>query len=238
MRQKRARKKPPKPDRVFKFPQAGGGEVTIGDAGKHRDLPPEKLSEAAQDQEKWAGKAESPFVQESPQLAALVRARREIPDWRQSVAVIKADLRKHLKPEEREFLQGRLAHFQTVLAEMLAVAGEYEEAAQTTPVVELRKEYRKILKAIDKPDDAVCKCKKTDPTLKTEESVVRLVWSNKHSQMMPVVRCNYCDSWNVKSEPSELSKFSGLRRRAEQLTEGQAPGDARQTLERAKHETL
>lgn len=241
MRQKRARKKPqakPETDRVFKFPQADGSEVVIGDAGKHRELSPEKLSESAQDQEQWAGKAESPFVQESPQLAALVRARREVPDWRQSVAAIKADLRKHLTAEQRNFLKERLAHFEGVLAETLAVAGEYEEAATIHPNLDMRKEYRQIVKAINKPDDVVCKCKKTDPTIKTDESVVRQVWSSKRNQMMPLIRCNHCDSWNVKPETAELSRLSGLRRRAEQSTEGQAPADARQTLERAKHTTL
>lgn len=237
MRQKRGKKRAA--DRVFKFKRADGQAVTIGDAGAHRDLTPAKLAESAEDQEKWAAKAESPFIQESPQLAAFVRARRQIPEWQQSVDVIKADLRKRsIKPDERAFLKERLIHFETVLAETLAMAGEYAEAAKVTPVKELREEYKRIVEAIKRPDDEQCKCDQSNPNILTKEGIVKWVWSKKHRQMMPLIACHHCGEWNVKPETPEISRLRGLRRQAEKMTEGQAPGRARETLERAKHTTL
>lgn len=106
-------------------------------------------------------------------------------------------------------------HVQTAraqLAEALAMQGHFAEAAEIHPDEQHSKRYRRIIRAIDKDDNApTCNCKVTQENdangkqvLVTGEHISEMVFSPKHNRMMPLLSCSRCGGMNVKPAPQHL----------------------------------
>lgn len=130
-----------------------------------------------------------------------------------------AAVRRSAEAQLQQLLQDPNAdpiHIQTAeaqLAEALAMQGHFVDAAAIHPDEQHRKRYQRIIRAIDKDDNApTCKCKAThekDPTsgnqvLVTGEHISEMVFSPKHESLMPLLACSKCQGMNVKPAPQHL----------------------------------
>lgn len=100
------------------------------------------------------------------------------------------------------------------LSHGLEIQGDYEQAADTHPLKKEQARLRKIIGAIGKPDDEVCKC----PSTKTEidgQSVEiapyfedKKIYSRKHGRMVSLVRCDKCKQIinATPTPPEQLTK--------------------------------
>lgn len=224
--------------KIFKFQTREGDTYQIGDGGKHLQLTAEKLAEAAKNQTEWNN---SPHLIVSPAMAQVHKARREALEWLQAARSVELELHQNHTKQERKNLQSRYNHLMTLLAEALAVCGNYKEALLVLPKhrVDLRREFEKVLRAIERPDEERCseECKKAfdaDPTKLTAESVEKYVLDPRTQRMTPMVRCASCGTLNVRAADGELAKQIQARSRAVELTKGKKPDEAKRILTEAR----
>lgn len=225
--------------RVFKFKRADGTEYVIGDGGKSLELTPEKLNEAIRNQAAW--EPSSPHLPVSPQTAHIQKAAREAMDWLEAARAVELELHQPHSKQETKDLKPRYNHLLKLLAEALATCGNYEEALAVLPrhEVELRREFQAINKAIWRDDSLRCSaaCAKAfdaDPTIRNRERVVRYIASRKHGGIIPLIACTSCGALNARPADGELAKQMAARSRAQQLTKGKSPAEARRALVDAK----
>lgn len=223
--------------KTFKFQTRSGETYQIGDSGKHLQLTVEKLQESAKNQAEWNN---SPHLSLSPAMAQVHQARREALEWLQAARPVELELHQNHTKAERKPILGRYNHLLTLLAEALAVCGNYEEALLVLPKhrVDLRREFEKVYRAIERPDDERCgeECKRAfeaDPTKLTAESVERYVFSVKHGRLLPMVRCTSCGDLNVRVADGDLAKQIQARSRATELTKGKRAEDVPRILTEA-----
>ncbi len=88
------------------------------------------------------------------------------------------------------------------LGEIYAEQGKYHKAIEVTKDAVRRKAYRDILKAIERPDDQVCKCEsrqffdgKTETTI-NPTFIADSVISEKHGGVVQVHKCATCGFMN------------------------------------------
>lgn len=224
--------------KTFRFQTREGETYRIGDGGKHIQLTAEKLAESAKNQAEWNN---SPHLTVSPAMAQVYKARREALEWLQAVRVVELELHQPHTKQERKDIKARFNHLMTLLAEALAVCGNYAEALMVLPKhrVDLRREFERVLRAIERPDEDRCgpDCKQkfdADPTKVTTESVEKYVFSVKHGRMMPMIRCTTCGGVNVRMVDGDLAKQIAARSMAVEMTKGKKPEEARRILTEAK----
>lgn len=224
--------------KIFRFKTRDNEEYQIGDGGKHLQLTAEKLAESAQNQAEWNN---SPHVSLSPAMAQVHKARREALEWLQAGRVVELELHQPHTKQERKEIKARFNHLMTLLAEALAVCGNYDEALMVLPRhrVDLRREFERVRGAIDRPDDERCGegCKRAfdaDPTKVTAESVEKYVFDPRTQRMTPMIRCSSCGEVNVRMADGALAKQIEVRARAVELTKGKKPDEAKRILSEAK----
>jgi len=218
------------PPKQFKFKTATGAEYVIGDLGKSSALTREKLEESVRNQAAWS--ESSPHVQVDAHMSAVLRARREAPDWLEGLKQVELELHQRHSKEERKNLKRLFNHYSKLLAETLATMGEYEDALLVLPKHEtaLRREWKALLEAVWKDDEHICgnKCEvafNSDPNLMTRERIHAFVWSKKHGKVMPAVRAA-CGDLNVRPLTGDLLRRHTARKEADEIIKGRTPKEA------------
>ncbi len=90
-------------------------------------------------------------------------------------------------------------HAENQLADGLAMQGKYPEAVETHNDPKRRKHFRKIIKAIEKSDNARCQCRsKREKAAGAIEHPSALVFSPKHGRIVQLVECLGCGDLNAK----------------------------------------
>lgn len=219
-----------------------------------RERTDEQRAQDAENQAKWAASVASPFVQGSPADAERARASRLEHDWRDSLVGIRGEMAAATddagdakSPRDSARLEGLNNAYRNAsrqLAEALAVQGRFDEAAYYAhegKAEDLENEYGAIAAAIGKSDEERCgaDCDLTfaaDPTRLTQDDIVAEVFSPKHNAVVPVMRCNICGDLNARpfteADRPHLKRRE-MRKQALELTKGQSPREAAETLRRA-----
>lgn len=205
--------------RTFTLPD--GTPYTIGDAGAHRDLSPEKLEEARKNQEKWASQASSPFTAATPQMAAYLRSVKILPELLERYSHSPSDL------------------LELQISECYATQGDYESAFSWTNEPARKAQYAAMDHAINRPDDEDCgpDCDAAfaaNAALFTKDTLAAWQFDPRFGQIRPVIRCATCGSLNVKPMTDALVKQRALRAKAQEMTKGLSPTQARQAMVAAK----
>lgn len=105
-----------------------------------------------------------------------------------------------------EVLQAR-----ATMAEGLALAGEFREAADIHPHEVHRNRFSAIADAIERDDDERCKCvpaehKVDDKTVTVHNrNITETVMSKKHGKLMPLIKCQ-CGDENVRAPGEQTGK--------------------------------
>jgi hypothetical protein len=199
-------------------------------------LSPEQIEAARRENARLLADSNSPFLIQSPRDTQHARAVREESDWRRTLAMFDFEIRAGDKSE------GTAARRRTAaqtLAENLEAQGRFKEAAHFHSDPEQRRWCLRLLYAVHRPDEDECEpeCDRAfeiDPTRLTREDIVAEVYSIKHGKVMPVNRCFYCNSLNVRPASSENLRRRAMRARARGLTDGLRPDQAAATLRREK----
>lgn len=214
----------------FKFKSRDGSEYVIGDLGKSTALTREKIEQSVRDQALWA--ESSPHIQVDAQMSAVLRARREAPDWLEGLKQVELELHGHHSKQKRKELRGLFNHYSKLLSESLATMGEFEDALAMLPKHEtvLRREWKSLLEAVWKDDEHICgnKCEvafNADANLQTRERIHAFVWSKKHGKVMPVVRAA-CGDLNVRPLSGALLRRHTARKQADIIIQGRSPKEA------------
>lgn len=197
---------------------------------------PEQIEAARKENARALAESNSPFLRISSLEAQRVRAVREEADWRRSLASLDFAI---LTGDDSEDTAARRYTAAQTLAENLAAQGRFDEAAKVTPSEAQAHEYVDLHEAVMRPDEEWCGAEcdarfKNDPTRLTREDITAEVYSIAHGKHMPVNKCHYCKTTNVRAASGENLERRGARARARALTEGLSPVRAAETLRNAK----
>lgn len=205
--------------RTFRLPD--GESYTIGDSSAHRRLSPEKLEEARANQDKWATQASSPFTAATPQMAAYLRSVKILPELLE------------------RYSHSPSALLELQISECYATQGDYEAAFSWASDPARKAHYAAMDHAINRPDDEDCGAGcdaafAVNTALLTKETLAAWQFDPRFGQVRPVIRCATCGSLNVKPMPDALVKQRALRAKAQEMTKGLSPAQARQAMVAAK----
>lgn len=93
--------------------------------------------------------------------------------------------------------------------------GKYAEAATTHTNAQRRRYFREIIKALEKPDNARCKCKDRKAKINgTEISITprferARLFSPIHKRVVSLVECSKCGDLNARPVVSRLLQHQG-----------------------------
>lgn len=208
----------------------GGGTYQIGDKGAHFELTPEKLAEAVKQQAELAETVQSPFLNVSPQMSIVNRARRELPDWYESLQQVEIALSIAKRKQKKE-LHVRRNHFLGLIAESLAILGDFQMAIAVSPkgYKIQRKEWKVLAAALADTDGCDCSIE-NHVFLATKERVHKEVFDPATGKMRVLVACNVCNKVSAKAPSPELVKHRDARAQAAGLARGKTHAQAHREL--------
>lgn len=181
---------------------------------KKFELTPEIVEQADLLQKQWAESLNTPFAnsdgktRERGLATILIREYREI------------GLHKLTKNQLLE------------LAEAFSLIGRFDEAslmAKKAQEMLVSALYLQIWGAIWRPDEHWCDCGDE------HQYVEKDIWSLKHQEERPLLRCNKCGCINVSNLPKILEQQRNMRAQARELTKGMNLKNAKQTLTSRNH---
>lgn len=159
-------------------------------------------------------------AQTHPELRRRARALVQAQELRTVLLGLFAERRSALKADDGaavEALEDQIGQLTDRLGRLFVEAGEFELALRTTRSSELRAKCRSLLAAIDIDDEEFCEHPKYvshDGQLHPNYYRERDVWSQKHGQVVSVVRCAVCGFRNVRPLPADLAEMARMRAEA------------------------
>jgi hypothetical protein len=131
----------------------------------------------------------------------------------EEIAKANIETQKQLREEGRNVSTHGGANLEMLEQELIRLShglelqGDYEQAVTVHPLKREQTRLKKIVEAIDKPDDKFCKC----PPTKTEHDgqaieihphyEVKKIYSRKHGRVVSLVGCSKCPSLNATPTP-------------------------------------